>query len=373
MLFAALIRSLSGTKNKSQTNQGARTISLILPSPEIKEIESDSSENLYFELKQIVRDSGLLDPQPLYYTITIPLTFALFGLGWVALILVDNIWFRIADAVFLALVGVQIGYLGHDAGHHQVFRKSWKNDLLGLINGFALGSSYSWWVDTHNRHHGKPNQISFDPAIEYSVLAFSEQEAAEKTGFAKVMVQLQAIYFIPMLTLYPISMRIDSFRYVLNSRYKYRALEAVGLVSYFPIYFLVLYFSLGLWQTILFTVIHQAIFGLYVSFVFVPNHMGMPILNPDEDQDFIRHQVLTSRNIKGPWIVDFIFGGLNYQIEHHLFPRMPRNRLRRASRIIQKFLRENSIHYCETGVFKSYQMILSYLHKIGKSAKHSGG
>ena len=331
---------------------------------------STSSENLYYELKQRVREAGLLEPQPLYYAITIPLTFALLFLGWIALVVVDNIWFRIADALFLAFISVQVGYIGHDAGHQQIFRRSWKNDLIGLINGFSLGSSYSWWVDTHNKHHGKPNQISYDPAIEYSLLAFTEEEAAQKKGLFRLIVRRQALLFVPLLMLYPISMRIDSFRYILKSRYKYRALEAVALVSYFPIYFSLLYFSMGLWQTVLFTLIHQAIFGLYLSFVFVPNHMGMPVLNADAEPDFVRHQVLTSRNIKGRPIVDYIFGGLNHQIEHHLFPRMPRNRLRKASRIVQAFLRENSIHYCETGVFQSYRAILSYLHQIGKSLKH---
>lgn len=266
-------------------------------------------------------------------------------------------------------MGVQVGYLGHDAGHQQIFRKSWKNDVLGLINGFSLGSSYSWWVDTHNRHHGKPNQISFDPAIEYSLIAFSKEEAAQKTGFARMMVQLQAIFFFPMLMLYPVSMRLDSFRYVIRNKYRYRAIEAATLVAYFPLYFLLLYFAMGLWQAILFAVIHQSLFGLYLSSVFVPNHVGMPVLSPDANTDFVTHQVLTSRNIKGPRIVDYLFGGLNYQIEHHLFPRMPRNRLRRASRIVQQFLQERSMDYCQSGIFQSYKAVVSYLHQIGKSLK----
>jgi fatty acid desaturase len=264
---------------------------------------------------------------------------------------------------------VQVGYLGHDAGHHQIFRTSWKNDLLGLVNGFSLGTSYTWWVDTHNRHHGKPNQISFDPAIEYSLLAFSEEEVAEKKGLARFMVQLQAVFFIPLFMLYPISMRFDSIRYILQNRYRYRIVEAFTLVAYFPLYFLLLYFSMGFWQSLLIAALHQSLFGLYLSSVFVPNHIGMPVLAPDANEDFVRHQVLTSRNIKGARIVNYLFGGLNYQIEHHLFPRMPRNRLRKASKIVQAFLQERSIHYCQAGIFQSYRSILSYLHQIGNSCK----
>jgi len=316
-----------------------------------------------------VHDAGLLTPQPIYYAFIISLNLALLCAGWVALFIIDDTWFRIVDAVFLAFITVQVGYLGHDAGHHQVFRSSWKNDLLGLMNGSSVGASYSWWVDTHNRHHGKPNQVSLDPAIEYALLAFSEKEAAEKTGLPKWLVRVQAIFFIPLSMLYPISMRIDSFRYILRNRYKYRAIEAFTLIAYFPVYFLLLYLSMGLWESLLFAVVHQSVLGLYLSCAFAPNHMGMPIVSENETPDFVRHQVLTSRNIKGPRIVNYLFGGLNYQIEHHLFPRMPRNRLRQASLIVQKFLQEKSIDYCEQGFFESYRSILSYLHQIGKSLK----
>ena len=57
---------------------------------------------------------------------------------------------------------------------------------------------------------------------------------------------------------------------------------------------------------------------------FAPNHKGMPVLSAGHTLDFLRKQVLTSRNIRGGWFVDILLGGLNYQIEHHLFPSMPR-------------------------------------------------
>lgn len=337
----------------------------------VQETSAHSGDSLYLELKRRVRDAGLLKPQPLYYGIKIPLTFALFAIGWAALAIEDSLWFRIFDVIFLAFMTVQIGYLGHDAGHQQIFRSSRRNDLFGLLNGFSLGSSYSWWVDTHNRHHGKPNQTSFDPAIDYSVLAFSEEEAARKKGVMRWIVKHQAILFIPLLMLYPISMRVDSFRYLLREKSKYRTIEILTLACYFPLYFLFLYFSMGIWQCLLFAVIQQSVLGLYLSSVFVTNHIGMPLLGPEEECDFIRHQVMTSRNVKGSRIVDYLFGGLNYQIEHHLFPRMPRNRLRCASRIVQQFLQEKSIPYCEAEIVHSYCEIFSYLLRIGKSLKNA--
>lgn len=325
------------------------------------------TENLYVELKRRVEDAGLLKPQPLYYSVKIPVTLALFFLGWVAMILVDITWFRLLDAAFLAFTGGQVGYLLHDAGHQQIFRKSWKNDLLGLLNAFVLGSSYSWWVDSHNKHHGKPNQPPLDPTVEYSLFAYSEENAQEKSGFVRFLVKRQAFLFVLFTTLYPIGMRIDSLRYLISQNSKYRSLEICLFFLFFPVYFLVLYFAMGFWLAMLCMVVHQALFGFYLSCVIVTNHMGMPMLSMEENPDFVTHQVMTARNVKGPWIVDYLFGGLNYQIEHHLFPRMPRNRLRHASRIIRPYLDEKAIKYYEAGVFQCYREVFSYLHRVAKS------
>jgi fatty acid desaturase len=336
----------------------------------ITELRKESvleEEGLYAELKRLVEEKGLFKRQYHYYRFKISITFGLLVLGWVALILIDNVWLRMLDAAFAAFIAVQVGFIGHDAGHQQIFRASWKNDLLGLLNGFSLGASYSWWVDTHNRHHGRPNQISFDPAINYSIIAFSEEQALEKTGFARFIVKYQAFLFIPMLMLYPLSMRIDSLRYLLRERSRYRALEICSVLLYFPLYLLFLFLLMNVWEAILFAVIHQVLFGLYISSVFVPNHMGMPIVNANENPDFLRQQVLTSRNVKGHPLVDFLFGGLNYQIEHHLFPKMPRNRLRTARKLVQEFLQQKSIAYHETGFIQSFREILADLHRVSKS------
>ena len=318
-------------------------------------------------LKRLIEEKGLLRKQPLYYAIKVPLTFVLLALGWVGLWFLDSLWLRILDAIFIAFMTVQVGFVGHDAGHRAIFRKTWKNDVLGLLNGFQIGASFSWWVDTHNKHHGKPNQDKLDPAIDYSIIAFSEEQAKEKTGFERFMVKHQAFFFIPLLMMYPLSMRVQSFVYLIKEKSRYRFLELLFLIVHFPLYFFGLYSLMGFWETLLFAVIHQTLFGLYLSSVFVPNHMGMPVVEATDNMDFVQQQVLTARNIKGPRIVEFLFGGLNYQIEHHLFPAMPRNRLRHAKKIVEKFLKDKKISYYETGFVQSFQEIFSDLRRVSLS------
>jgi fatty acid desaturase len=105
----------------------------------------------------------------------------------------------------------------------------------------------------------------------------------------------------------------------------------------------------------------QGLFGLYLGCCFAPNHKGMPVL----EDDYLRRQVLTSRNVRGGRLVDFALGGLNYQIEHHLFPSMPRPSLRRAQPLVRAFCAERGLAYSESSVFGSFVEALRHLHAAG--------
>jgi len=117
-------------------------------------------------------------------------------------------------------------------------------------------------------------------------------------------------------------------------------------------------------QALGFFLVHQLLFGLYYGTVFAPNHKGMLIIDEDNPLDFLRTQVLTTRNVKPGLVADFWYGGLNYQIEHHLFPLMPRKNFGKARNIVKTFCLERDISYYETGTYQSYKEILSYMHQI---------
>ncbi len=128
----------------------------------------------YAALSRQVRQAGLLDRRPRYYAWKITLTAAALVLGWAAFAAIGNSWWQLADAVFLAVAFAQIGFLGHDAGHSQVFRSRRANTVLGVACGnLGTGISYDWWTGKHNRHHAHPNTEGADPDIMLSVLAFS--------------------------------------------------------------------------------------------------------------------------------------------------------------------------------------------------------
>ena len=126
-------------------------------------------------------------------------------------------------------------------------------------------------------------------------------------------------------------------------------------------------------HAVVFIAVNQGLFGLYLGCSFAPNHKGMPTLSAAEAADFLRRQVLTSRNVRRHWLTDMALGGLNYQIEHHLFPSMPRANLRHAQPIVRRFCTGVQVRYVETGPIASYVQALRHLDTIGRAARASAG
>lgn len=326
----------------------------------------------YAQLSRTVKHAGLLQRRPRYYAWKIAVTAALLAIGWAAFIVIGDSWWQLGTAAYLAFVFTQLGFIGHDAGHQQVFASHRANYLLGILHAnLAIGLSYGWWVDKHNRHHAHPNQEGKDPDIEIGALAFTAAQAGSRGKLAAFVYRYQAFLFFPLLLLEAFSLHLDSLRALIGrtTRRKTRrtgweaALFAAHMVGYLGVVFLVL----SPLPAIAFIGVHQALFGLYLGCSFVPNHKGMAMLDADDRQDFLRRQVLTSRNVRGHWLTDFLLGGLNYQIEHHLFPSMPRPNLRHAQILVREFCAHHHLAYTETSLLDSYAQALRHLHAVGRT------
>jgi len=320
----------------------------------------------YAALSRQVRQAGLLDRRLRYYAWKITLTAAALALGWVAFAVIGNSWWQLADAVFLAAVFAQFGFLGHDAGHGQVFRTRRANAVLGLACGnLGAGFSYDWWTGKHNRHHAHPNTEGADPDIALGVLAFSPAKARAARGVQRLIFRYQAYLVIPMLFLEAFSLHASSIRRMIGPGCRHRAWEATLLGAHFAAYLGVVFLVLPPVKAVTFIVVQQGLLGFYLGCSFAPNHKGMPILAASDTTDFLRRQVLTSRNVRGGWLTDFVFGGLNYQIEHHLFPSMPRPSLRRAQAMVAAFCADRGVAYLETSLLASYAQALGHLAAVG--------
>ncbi|MFF5246265.1 fatty acid desaturase family protein [Streptosporangium sp. NPDC000095] len=324
----------------------------------------------FARLSRRIAKAGLLNRRPGYYAARLGLVAAAFVGGWAAFFALGDSWYQLLVAAFLAVVFAQIGLVAHDLAHRQVFRSRRSSQLAGLVAGnLAIGMSYGWWMDKHTRHHANPNHEDHDPDVSPDFLLWSPEQAAVSKGLPRFMGRWQAFLFFPLLTLEGFNLHVSSVRALARPTMKNRVLEASLLVVHAVLYVGALFAVLSPAKAVVFFLLHQAIFGVYLGCTFAPNHKGMPMLRGEDKLDFLRRQVLTSRNVRGGVLLDVVLGGLNYQIEHHLFPSMPMPNLRRAQPIVRAYCEEVGVDYLESGIVSSYAQALRHLHDVGESLR----
>ncbi len=325
----------------------------------------------YADLRRQARAAGLLEPALGYYWSMVALVAGLCAAGFALIAL----WPGPGDvlAVFvLALTLVQGGFVGHDAGHNQVFEKTRHNRLLGLLTfTLFLGASFEFWTRKHNRHHSRTNEAGEDPDITGQFFAFTPEQAAERKGLMRWIVRNQGSLFFLLTTMATVGFRVDAWRTSLgNLDEAYGRRELAALVVNVCLWFVLpsLVFGPVHWL-LLFVAVHM-VAGVYMTSVFAPNHKGMPLI-AGKRPSFLVQQVATSRNVHGPGalgqhLVDFLYGGLNYQIEHHLFPTMPRCRLGTSERLVKEYCASIGLSHEETGVIDSFRHVLGALNAAGR-------
>jgi fatty acid desaturase len=338
-----------------------------MPGATIQTVASrESSSTDYRALAEQVRAAGLLERRPGRYSARMAVTGVALAAGWVALVLVGNSWAALVVAAFLAVVSIQVVFMGHDAGHQQIFHSRRANRFVGLVAGNTLtGLSFGWWVRKHNAHHAHPNQVDRDPDIGAGVIAFTAEVARRRRGIGGLLARWQAWLFFPLLMFEGLALHVASIRTLARKRDRTAAFEGLLLAAHTGLYLGVVFWVLSPIRALAFIAIQQALFGLYLGCTFAPNHKGMEMLDHDANETFLRRQVITSRNVTGGAITTLLLGGLNYQIEHHLFPMMPRSNLARSQGMVRAFCLANDMPYKTCSLFHSYRQVLSYLRVVG--------
>ncbi|MBW9207803.1 acyl-CoA desaturase [Mumia sp. zg.B17] len=327
----------------------------------------------FSELLNEVRDHGLLERRHGWYAVRITATIGAFFALWVAFFLIGDSWWQLAVAAALGFVMTQFGFLGHDAAHRQIFRSGAANAWAArvLACGFA-GLSYGWWRAKHNKHHKGPNQEVVDPDIAPGALAFTPEIVQQRrTAFGRWFAANQGWFFFPLLTLEGLNLHYASVRTTMDrsSGLPWRRLELTVVSLRLLAFVVILLVALPLGMAVAFFAVQMAVFGVLLGMSFAPNHKGMPIVPEAMRLDFLRRQVLVSRNVRGGPFTDLMMGGLNYQIEHHLFPSMPRVNLRRAQPIVRRFCERHGVPYTEVGLLRSYRIVVDYLNNVGLRAR----
>ncbi|WP_203663834.1 fatty acid desaturase family protein [Actinocatenispora rupis] len=318
-----------------------------------------------------MREGGLLRRTVWFYGALFGLLTAALGGAVTGFILLRGSWFELLIAAALGLIFTQFAFLAHEASHRQVFASGKRNDRAGrLIGTIIIGMSYGWWMNKHSRHHANPNRVGKDPDIELDVLSFQPEHAATRRGLAGAFTRRQGYMFFPILVLEGLNLHVQSVRFLLGrGPVPGRWRELAGIAAHFAVVFGAVFAVLPVGMAFAFLGVQLAVFGVYMGASFAPNHKGMPIVRADEKLDFFTKQVRTSRNIRGRFWASALMGGLNYQIEHHLFPSMPRPHLARAREIVRAYCQGRDIPYTETGLIESWGIVIRYLNTVGLAAR----
>ena len=317
-----------------------------------------------------VRDAGLLRRRRLFYILVFSGLTAIMAGCWVGFAYLRGSWFELIIAAVLGVLFTQYAFLAHESSHKQVWESARANENSARVIGdLIVGISLSWWMNKHSRHHAKPNTIDLDPDIDKDFLVFHERQAHELRGLSAWLAPRQGWIFFPALTLEGLNLYVQAFRTVLSpGRVDKRATEIVLLTIRTVAYFGVIFYYLPLGMAFAFVGVQMAIFGIYMGASFAPNHKGMPQIPANAKVDFLRRQVLTSRNVEGLGMTTAM-GGLNYQIEHHLFPSMPRPNLKKASEIVREHCASLDVSYTSVQLLESYGIVIRYFNRVGLAAR----
>lgn len=336
-------------------------------------VTADPSVAGFHELASQMRGMGLLDRRPGYYAVTITLTIAVYLAGWALFVFLGNSWTNLAVAVLMGLIFTQLGFIGHDAGHNQVFGTRRRNRLLGLAVGDVLiGLSFGWWVHKHNAHHAHPNEVGRDPDIGAGVPLAAPDAAGNGPGPVESwLARWQAPLFFPLMLLRSGGMHVLGVKRLFRQRDRASAMEGVLIVVHAALYLTVVLLVLSPLKALAFIVVQQAVFSVYLGISFAPNHKAMPLIETGAPAGFARRQVVTARNIAGGRFTGFMLGGLNYQIEHHLFPSMPRSNLRQVQGLVRHFCATADLCYSEERFVASFREIIQHLSDVGAASRRT--
>ncbi|MFB7966635.1 MULTISPECIES: acyl-CoA desaturase [Streptomyces] len=329
-------------------------------------VEATGSD--FAPLLRAARDQGLLERRTDRYVLGIAANLAALGALITGFVLLGDTWWSLLLTLPLAVLWTRTAFVAHDAGHAQISADRRTSRLIALVHAnLLLGMNEAWWNDKHVRHHANPNHVDKDPDVGVGALVWTQRQAEQREGFARWLTRNQARLFFPMLLLEGIALKIYGFQFLRRQPLRERAVSALLLTAHVALYATLLFSALSPAKAVVFALVLHALFGLHLGLAFAPNHKGMEMPDPDGERwGHLQRQVLTSRNVRGGVLTDWFLGGLNYQIEHHLFPSMPRPHLRLAQPLVRAHCAGIGMPYTETGLIESYRQALAHMHDVGE-------
>lgn len=252
---------------------------------------------------------------------------------------------HLISSLFLGLWWHQTTFVAHDAGHSDI-TGDWKTDrVLGILFGnFFNGVSVGWWCDNHDIHHLVTNHPEHDPDIQHlpffaisskffsSLRSTYYNHTMRFDGFASKMVQHQHQFYYFVMLFARFNLFFNSYCFLANSKKQnqFRNLEILALIGFWTCLGTLLYLLPTNPIRLMYILLSFAVTSpLHVQIVL--SHFAQSTEDLGLTESFPHRQIRTTMDVSCPSYLDFLHGGLQRQVTHHLFPRMPRHNLRRAT------------------------------------------
>jgi len=252
----------------------------------------------------------------------------------------------------------QLGWLGHDDCHHGLTSNRKLNNFLGYLMGnFLTGFSVNWWKDRHNTHHAITNVLDSDPDVDnLPLFVWSEYDLTRVSlwpGIARAIVPYQHYYFVPWSATLKLIWRLQSIVFIQHPEIQNKSylkslfVERLTIFLHYIFLFCVLRLTPSFGAAVLFVIISESIGGAGIALIVFMNHYSCDQMPKSEglEADFLTLQLHGTKNVNPGIFMDWFSGGLNYQIEHHLFPTMPRHNLSKSKPIVEVFCKKYDIPY----------------------------
>ncbi|KAJ3071876.1 hypothetical protein HDU98_004682 [Podochytrium sp. JEL0797] len=311
-----------------------------------------------------------------------------FGSLWVAAIYLvlrfPNFYGVLASALLCATLWWQAAFVAHDAGHSAITHDAWTDTVMGICLGNFLGGvSLGWWKKNHNVHHIVTNHPEHDPDIQHmpflavtarlmnNLYSTYYKRVMEFDALAKIMIPIQHYTFYIILAFGRFNLYVNSIAYMTaNERVPHRGLEIVGVVFFWSWYLTLLSTLKSTPGLIVMHILVSHMFTVLLHVQITLSHFGMPTDIVD-NETFAEMALRTSMDVDCPRWLDWFHGGLQFQVAHHLFPRVPRHNLRKLRPWIEEFSQEFGLTYHNYTFTKGNGIVLKCLKAVAEEVRDS--
>ncbi|GLT79713.1 hypothetical protein SLA2020_511900 [Shorea laevis] len=296
----------------------------------------------------------------------------------------ESVWSHLGSAMVLGMLWMQSTYVGHDSGHYQVMMTSGYNKIAQLLAGNCVtGISIAWWKWTHNQHHIACNSLDHDPDLQHipmfavsshlfnSITSYFYGRKLKFDSLARFFISYQHWTFYPVMCVARVNLFLQTFLLLFNPnrRVPDRALNIMGILVFWT-WFPLLVSCLPNWeQRIMFVLTSFAVTSIqHVQFCL--NHFSANVyIGPPEGNNWFEKQTSGTLDISCSSWMDWFFGGLQFQLEHHLFPRLPRCQLRKVSPLVRDLCKKHNLPYRSLSFFEANQWTVRTLRTAALQAR----